>query len=55
MTDRETLIEMFNRNKIEFEEQESGELWVEARYIGFVSYAFAFREDGSLESVKAYE
>ncbi len=53
MNDRETLIEMFNRNKIDFK-WEGEEIHIEAGYIGFVS-CFKFKEDGSLASVKAYE
>ena len=54
MTDKEILIEMFNRNKIEFKELSNGTLFIEQGYGGFVS-EFHFNKDGSLKSVEAYE
>ena len=54
MTDKETLIEMFKRNKIEYTDEDTGNLSIEAGYVCFVS-VFAFNEDGSLASVEAYE
>lgn len=54
-TDKEILIDMFKRAKLEYKEwPESGGLYIEAGYIGFCSN-FYFNEDGSLKSVEAYE
>lgn len=53
MNDRETLIAMFRRANIKFEERD-GDIIVESGYIGFASH-FEFNKDGSLKSLGAYE
>lgn len=53
MTDRERIIEMLTRAKIEYTEKDY-ELSVERGYVGFAS-TFTFNEDGSLKNLEAYE
>lgn len=53
MTDKETLMNMMIRANIDFKEHGSY-LMVEGGYIGFVS-EIHFNEDGSLNSIEAYE
>jgi hypothetical protein len=58
-TDKEIIHEMFKRANLEEKTREMGEnpdvaIAVEGGYIGFYS-VLAFKEDGSLKSVGAYE
>ena len=52
-TDKDVLVEMFDRNKIAYEEKD-GDITIEAGYAGFVSF-FSFDDAGNLKSVEAYE
>lgn len=55
MTDKEILIEMFNRNKIKFTLLDyENIITIEAGYVGFAS-DFYFDKDDNLQSVEAYE
>lgn len=53
MSDKEILIEMFKRSKIDYKEEKNN-IEIEAGYIGFVSM-FSFDEENNLKSVEAYE